>query len=311
MKKILIAFLIFLIGSCGHEKMSSGKQVPQLTGELTYDGLKRTYVYYVPEKVSEHPPLIVALHGGGGSGKDMERLTNYRFNSLAEEEGFVVVYPDAVDKHWNDGRGLSFYTSQANNIDDVGFIEKLIDLFQEVLGIDTTRVYVTGMSNGALMSYRLACEITDRIRAIAPVAAGMGKKLYQQCHPSHGLPVLQIHGTEDPLAPYDGGLLHFQDLPLGYVLSVSETVNYWASIDNCQKESDWIYWKDKYDDGTTVKEKIFSNCDDGYGVKQITIIGGGHTWPDGFQYFPVSLIGITTHEFDGAEVIWDFFKNIE
>ncbi len=307
-KTIILMFVIpFLISCNGGEK--DGVQVPQLTGTLEYDGLERTYVYYVPEGVSAHPPLVIALHGGGGSGEDMERLTYFKFNDLADEEGFVVVYPDAVDKHWNDGRGLSFYYSQANDVDDVGFIEALIDLFKEALDIDTSRIYVTGMSNGALMSYRLACEIPDRFVAIAPVAAGMGTKLAGECSPSRGISVLQIHGTDDPIAPYEGGLLHFGDIPLGYVLSATDTVRYWADVDNCAVESDWIQWEDQYADGTWVKEKRFTDCDDDFEVRQITVIGGGHTWPNGLPYLPESMIGLVTREFDGAEVIWNFFKS--
>jgi len=124
-------------------------------------------------------PLVIVLHGGGGTGEDQVKLTEGGLNTLADKEGFIVVYPDGFDKHWNDGRSgeETGYRTQEENIDDVGFISSLISYFIKELNIDPKRVYVTGMSNGAMMSYRLACELTEKIAAVAPVAGNMPQNL--------------------------------------------------------------------------------------------------------------------------------------
>ena len=126
-------------------------------------------------------PLVIALHGGGGSGIGMVALTLGGFNVLSERERFIVVYPDGIGKNWNDGRGLLRYRAQRENIDDVGFISALIDHLAKKYNIDRKRVYITGMSNGAIMSYRLACELADKIAAIAPVAGLMPEKISLKC----------------------------------------------------------------------------------------------------------------------------------
>jgi polyhydroxybutyrate depolymerase len=166
-------------------------------------------------------PLVFALHGGGGTGKKMNRLTD--FNRLSDQHGFIVIYPDAVEKHWNDGRGLTDYRAQRENIDDVGFISNLIDVIAGDYAIDRKRVYVTGASNGAMMSFRLACELTDKITAIAPVIGALGENISEKCTPSKPIPVFIIGGTGDPLVPWNGGHVHLFRKKLGSVLSFPET----------------------------------------------------------------------------------------
>ncbi|MCI0540572.1 MAG: hypothetical protein L0Z50_35680, partial [Verrucomicrobiales bacterium] len=143
---------------------------------LSHGGLKRTYRIHIPPSIppsglpsgkrNKPAPLLLALHGGGGAGKSMQKLAG--LNALSDKEGFIAVYPDGVDGHWNDGRGLD-YRAHRENIDDVGFIAALIDRLGKDLNVDPGRVYVTGMSNGALFAHRLACEIPEKIAAIAPV----------------------------------------------------------------------------------------------------------------------------------------------
>ncbi len=173
-------------------------------GWLTHDGRERTYALYTPPQPSASMPLLIALHGGGGRGSGMIHITYGGFNRLAERETFVVVYPDGVDKRWNDGRGLTEWRAHRERVDDVGFIAALIDQISAEQPIDRRRVYVTGISNGGMMSYRLACELGDRIAAIAPVVAALPAHL-SGCVPPHAMPIILMNGTDDPLIPYQGG----------------------------------------------------------------------------------------------------------
>jgi len=146
---------------------------------IVLKGTERTYRVHLPPSLKrvDKPPLLIVLHGGGGSGKQMERMTLGKFNTLADREGFIVVYPDALGRHWNDGRGLRRYFSQREGVDDVGFIAALIDHFLRELNVDRKRIYVAGMSNGAMMCCRLASELSERVAAVAAVAGAMPSRV--------------------------------------------------------------------------------------------------------------------------------------
>ena len=305
---LLLGIFIVLSTSCSKQNvnLSPAKNV---SGSLMHDGLNRTYLIHVPAiyKTNAATPLVFALHGGGGTGKKMNRFSD--FNRLSDQHGFIVIYPDAVEKHWNDGRGLTEYRAQRENIDDVGFISRLIDVIAGDYTIDRKRVYVTGASNGAMMSFRLACELTDKITAIAPVIGAMGVNISQKCAPSRPIPVLIIGGTGDPLVPWNGGHVHFFRKKLGRVLSFPETVRFWTSHNGCSQDPElsWLPDTDP-DDGTRIRKKVYSPCRDGVEVILYEIQGGGHTWPGGPQYLPEWVVGLTSRDMDGAEVIWEFFE---
>ena len=284
---------------------------------IPHDGLERTYRIHIPPLFNKsiQMPLVLVLHGGGGTAEGMEeQLTLGGFNNLSDKEGFIVVYPDGIEKHWNDGRKNVTYRTHQEKIDDVGFISILIDNITEELNINPGRVYVTGMSNGAMMSYRLACEISEKIAAIAPVTGAIPEDIVPQCSPSKPVSVLAISGTDDPLVPWDGGDIKspFFHKPLGKVLSVHDSVNYWVIHNNCSPISN-ITWLPDLDPGddTRVRREIYGEGDEGTKVILYAIEGGGHTWPDGLQYLSESRIGKTCHDINANEVIWEFFKELE
>ena len=280
-----------------------------LSGFIMHNGLKRTYWLHVPPQShgKNSVPLVFALHGGGGSGKKMAGFTG--LSRLADREGFMVVYPDGVEKHWNDGRGLARYRSQRENIDDVGFISGLIDTLAKEYPVDLGRVYVTGASNGAMMSYLLACELTDKITAIAPVIGALGENIAQSCSPTRPIPVLMIGGRADPLVPWQGGDVHFFRKKFGKVISFPQTLAFWVAHNGCL-EMPQISWLPDVDphDGTRIKKTSYRQCRQGVEVVLYEIQDGGHTWPSGYQYLPEYIIGKTSRDIDGAEVIWDFFE---
>ena len=289
------------------------------TRSIIYDGLERTYRIHIPPSYnnSTKNPLVFVLHGGwvarsaGERGEHMEEKTTLKgFNILSDNEGFIVVYPEGIEGHWNDGR--KNVSNIDEKIDDVGFISALIENLTEEFNIDSKRIYVTGMSNGALMSYRLAFELSGKIAAIAPVVGSITEDLIAEYEPSRPVSVLLISGTDDPLMPWEGGDIIFflRFLKRGKVLSVNDSVKYWVEYNNCNSLPNitWLPDKDPRD-GTLVRREIYSQGDNETEVVLYAIEGGGHTWPDGPQNILRFLFGNTCRDINANEIIWDFFKN--
>lgn len=273
------------------------------TGELVHQGRTRTFQFHVPKGVKPGAPLVIALHGRLGQGRNQAELTG--LDAVADEAGFIVVYPDGVSRSWADGRGTT--PADREGVDDVGFISALIDRFVSEHGADAHRVYVTGMSNGGMMSFRLACELSDRVAAIAPVGALMGASLAERCNPKRAVPVLAIVGTEDPLVPFTGGPVAGDR---GDVLSASQVLSRWAGWNGCPAGAARVVMlEDRAPaDGTRVRSETRTDCRDGTEVALYVVEGGGHTWPGGQQYLRVGRIGRTSRDVDASRAAWAFFQ---
>jgi polyhydroxybutyrate depolymerase len=282
---------------------------------LIHDNLERTFIIHVPSfyDKSVRLPLVIALHGRGTTGQGMIILTRKGFDRLAETDGFIVVYPDGIELNWNDGRMDEEANDRAHreNIDDVGFISSLIDLMINEYNADPERVYVTGISNGAIMAYRLACELSHRIAAIAPVDGNIPCMLVSDCSPTDPVSVLAINNVNDPLVPFEGGMItgHYRRLKLGKVLSVKDSIEFWVRRNMCSPEPVITEEPDRDpSDGTRVTREEYLNGKNNTEVVLYIIDGGGHTWPGGLQYLPSWKIGKTSRDIDANEVIWSFFK---
>jgi polyhydroxybutyrate depolymerase len=263
----------------------------------------RTYLFHTPpsNKKKTQLPLVLILHGGS---TPAERMVNYtRMNAIADRESFIIVYPRGTNNFWNDGR------ERAPKVDDVGFIRALIAHLEKTLPIDQRRIYAAGISNGGMMTQRLACELSDKIAAIASLAASMPENYSPQCRPTATISVLLIHGTDDPLVPYRGGPLSAASNIGGSIWPLTDTIKYWAARDKCtgRPKIDYLPDRDPNDRAVTRRE-IYRSCANGTDVILLTVEGGGHTWPGANPYLPESRTGRTTKDFDGSEVIWDFFK---
>lgn len=278
---------------------------------ITIDGIERTYELHIPRGIdfSKPVPLLLVLHGGGGQGKGMIKLTG--FNDVAVEYKFIVVYPDGFDKHWNDGREINTSIKDGKKVDDVLFISKLIDTLQSLYNIDNNKVFVTGISNGGFMCFRLACEIPEKITAIATVASSMTVEQYSYCNPSLSIPVMIISGDQDPLVPFEGGEIGFKLLKKrGKVVSVKETVEFWVKNNECKPEPNITTVDILTDEGTKAINYLYSGGKNNSMVNYWLIEGGGHTWPGGYQYLPKSIIGRTSKQIDASEEIWKFFSGL-
>ena len=269
---------------------------------LKSGGDLRNYWLVRPEGLekTKPAPLLMVLHGSAGSGEDMMTVTQRGFERLADKEKFVVVYPDALERRWND---------QGGTVDDVGFLLAIVDKLVADGLVDKNRVYVAGISNGGVMAQRLACAQADRIAGIATVAGGLPTGLTGTCKPARALPVLVIHGTEDPIVPWAGGAVAgFEEF--GKVLSARETAGFWAANNRCGDGGVIAAEPDRDPkDGTRGKPEVFAACPAGAAVKLAAIEGGGHTWPGGYQYLPERFIGRTSQDVDANMLIWNFFKD--
>jgi polyhydroxybutyrate depolymerase len=252
-------------------------------------------------------PLIFVLHGGGGNGVGMESLTRRGFNRIADAEGAVIVYPDGIGKGWNDGRTDLKSKATQEHVDDVGFLRALPRAIGTKFSIDERRVYITGISNGGLMSYRMACDAADVFAAAGPVAANMSVQLAPICKPARPIPVAIIEGTEDPIMPWQGGTIRVLGFGHGNVISTEETFARWLSLDKCKKPRERGPVNAVASDDTSVLEHNAA-CADGTEVRLYEIQGGGHTWPSGVPYLGKHIVGRVSEELDGNQVLWDFFK---
>jgi polyhydroxybutyrate depolymerase len=301
---LLAAALVVTLAACQRGAQTQPSSVPHdFSGSLSFGGLTRTYQGHLPASYDgvKALPLMLALHGHGGDGQGMQGLTH--LNTIADEHGFIVVYPDGYQKSWADGRGVT--EADQAGVNDVGFLSALIDALAGQYKVDRSRVYVTGISNGGFMSERLACDLSNKIAAIATVAAPMPVGLAARCAPGRPVPYLLMQGTADPLVPAQGGTVLGER---GTVLSVSATIQQWVALDGCPSPPATGNEPNTANDGTSVSYQIYSGCRNASAVALYLVEGGGHTWPGGFQYLPVSLVGKTSRDIDAGEVIWTFFQ---
>lgn len=282
----------------------TGAPAGRSTIPLVHDGRDRPFLLHVPPAASGgHPPLVLQLHGRGIDPVMFDRWTG--FSALADEAGFVLAMPAAVDEVWNDGR----YRGTAwDATDDVGYLLAVVDDVAARLSIDPGRIYVVGMSNGAAMAGRLACEHGDRFAAVAQVAGTVGEEIAAACHPTLPVPILEIHGTKDRFAPYGGGSARGLRARLMLCLGPgtvrpSVGVDAWARL--------WVDANGAHDGprtealppDTTVRR--WTGASPASDVVFYRVEGGGHTWPGNRMWVP-PLFGRTGQAIDATRVAWEF-----
>jgi polyhydroxybutyrate depolymerase len=272
-------------------------------GSIIVGGAARTYHVHLPPRETTALPMLLALHGGSGTGAGVSALTH--LNDLADREGVLVVYPDGLRKSWADGRGVT--DAERQGVDDIAFFRQLITTLQAQYSIDSHRVYVTGISNGGFMTQRLGCELADRIAAVVSVAATFSTNLAATCAPSRPLPILYVLGENDPLVPYAGGVINGNR---GTALSAADSLAAWAKLGGCTGAPTTRTLPDRVQDDTHVSETLYTNCQSGAQVGLYSVAGGGHTWPSGRQYLPVAAVGHVTHQIDNGD-LWAFLSQFQ
>jgi polyhydroxybutyrate depolymerase len=247
-------------------------------------------------------PLLLELHGRGIDAETFDRLTG--FGALADRAGFALALPSAVGELWNDGRGHS--PKWNGQPDDVGYLAAVIEDASGRLPIDSRRVYVVGMSNGAAMAGRLACEMAERVAAIVQVGGTAGVTGAAGCHPTRPVPILNIHGSSDRYAPYEGGVrgtllgrvvMRHASAPM---LGIDDWARFWI-VNNGSVEGPAF---SALPPDTTIRSWHGPSPESD--VVFYRIEGGGHTWPGSHFPLPAFLFGRTSSTFDATELAWEF-----
>ena len=281
MKELITIFIFFPLFITAQQTINKS---------ITHDGLERDYIIHVPASYNSNTPipLVFCFHGYGGDASSIMSYTN--FNYISDTANFIVVFPQGTlfqgTTHWNVG-GWTLGSST----NDIDFIDNLLDSISYGYNIDASRVYSTGMSNGGYMSFLLACQMSDKIAAIASVTGSMTPQTYNSCNPQHPTPVLQIHGTNDQVVPYLGDP--------SWTISINSVLEYWIDYNNCNTFSETTAITDiNTSDGSNVERKRWEDGNNSVVTEHLKVYNGGHDW--------IGVWGnMDTHA--SAEV-WKFFS---
>ncbi len=275
------------------------------TLSLEYGDRRRFALVHVPPRLSTPLRVVLAFHGAGSSAAAMVEFCG--LNAKADEAGFIAVYPNGTGRSddaatWNGGPHCGY--AGRHQVDDVGFVRAFVETFAErYVSGRAPQWFATGMSNGGLMCYRLAEELSDIFPAIAPVAAAMGKP---HCAPRLPVSVVHLHGLEDEFVPYAGGIGK-RSLTRTPFISVTESIEAWVVANGCDPSPHCSHLPPAIDDGTCVECVEYVGGRMSTRVVLYRILGGGHTWPG----VPTSygFLGPTTGNLGANDVIWDFFTH--
>ncbi len=265
-------------------------------GTLVYGGLERTYWLYVPPGADgETPlPLVIALHPAGADGRLMAQITG--FNTLAERDSVMMVYPDGPGGYWDYGADLPQWAGQPDIRDDPGFIAALLDTLEAEYAIDPQRIYAVGYSNGARMAFRLGCEAGSRVRAIAVVAATLTDEVSAACAPAKRTSVIYMHGTADGVTPWAGKPLRMVagGPVIANALSALDTVDFWVAQNGCDPRRYDTNLGPQPDVAPVVLRELYRACEGGTVVDFYRVNDGGHEW-------------FTYPHLNATQAIWEFF----
>ncbi|MCJ7696299.1 MAG: alpha/beta hydrolase-fold protein [Anaerolineaceae bacterium] len=268
-------------------------------GRIMSSGELRKYLVYVPESYNpdEPVPLVITIHGFAQWPANQMRISQW--NDLADEYGFIVVYPSGTGfpLRW---RVHSEDPESGDPEKEVLFISDLIDKLEEQYNIDPNRIYANGLSNGGGMSLLLACNLSERIAAIGGVAGAYVTPL-EKCNPSRAVPLIVFHGVADPIVPFHGGPSGSFDIPF-------PDIPIWAG-DYALKNSCDLKPIILLDSGAITGVR-YADCANGTTVEFFTIVDGGHTWPGG-EALPEWITGKTSMEIDATGLMWEFFSQYQ
>lgn len=283
------------------------------TFNLPVSGLERQFSIYVPENAGSknYRAMVFLLHGGGGMGRHMFRLTE--FGRIAERENFIVVVPDGYEGHWNDGRAERHHKTHQEGIDDIDFIVSLTRLIRSHFDV-AGKNFAAGFSNGGMMCFRLALALPEEINAIATICSSMPAQLFESAVALAGKPaslfpvsILMMASTTDPVLPFKGGKIVMDGKVFAQVMPVETVVDFWLGVNGGSGKSNVqkLYLKQE-------QVTVTWSCYKGQADLELFVLDGcGHVWPGPSrlgQYMPVACIGKICKGFDASEMIWKFFS---
>ncbi len=262
----------------------------EITYMIEHDGKNRNFILYIPssyDNSNKSFPLVFNFHGFTSSAAQQKGYS--AMNNVAEENDFLICYPNGIDNAWN--VNWNFGSSE----DDLGFTEAMIDTLLNDYEINPGKIYACGMSNGGFFSYWLACNLSETFAAVASVTGSFSPQMMTDCNPTRKIPVMQIHGTDDMVVPYDGFA--------GTAEPIEDVIDFWLNHNICSENFEFTQFDDTNpNDNSTVSQEYYKDCEDEAEVLFVKIDGGGHTWPSS----PVILPG-TNLDYNASEKIWEFF----
>lgn len=278
---------------------------------IVHQTYQRKFTIHTPTGFTNSTPVPVVfmLHGGGGTMTNGQGFTN--LNSVSNLNGFLAVYPQGYGVipsggfSWADGRGTS---ADIAGIDDLGFIDKLLDTLIAKYSIDTNKIYICGFSNGGFMTQRFACQQNQRFAAMASLGSIMDTTLFASCNPSRPIPMLFMLGTADPFVPYNGGPM-IGSGPVPPIVGIDTLINFWKVNNNCVTSNTPINGPNiVLTDSSTVTIFNYTNCSCNSDISFYRINGGGHTWP-GVEIPSYEIIaGQTNEDIQASVELWNFFN---
>jgi polyhydroxybutyrate depolymerase len=302
MHKRLLIFLVTAGFMCDCQAQKN------IDATLYVSNTKREYIIHLPPgyKKEEPLPMVMVFHGGGGNSRQIQRYMG--MDAIADCENFIAVYPNGIGKQWNDGR--DFKASVSAN-DDAQFVSQLLDSMQKNYAIDKKRVFATGISNGGFFSIYLSYKLGHRLLAVAPVCASIPEKIYPFFYPAQPINVMIMNGTGDPLVPYNGGAVGNSRMgDRGRCTATDSTLQRYMSINKTSPTPliEEIPDRNKRD-GCIATSYTYTGGRNDTRVCLVKIKNGGHTLPGGSPYLPKAIIGRVCNDFEGNEMIWEFFKS--
>ena len=290
MKKLLLGLIITLSFTAKAQTYSES---------IMQDTILRYYNIHFPPNATSNMPVVINLHGYTSNGWQQEFYS--KMSVVADSNNFIVVYPYGLrDKNWIPFLNCAL---KGETVDDIAFISLLIDTLIAENQVDSSRIYVCGMSNGGFMSNYLGCELSERIAAIADVAGSMNDSVFYNCNPTRAIPTLQMHGTADSTVPYNG--IDSNALVMGEMHDTEDIFNLWKTHNNCSSLDSMLVPNTDTTDFSHAIKYTYSNCDDNVETVLYKIIDSGHTWPDGVQ---IPWQPWVNRDINGSQVIWDFFN---
>lgn len=286
-------FLLFFFLLCTF----SGFAQQTIDATLMHDGIEREFIIYLPANYTGNEPVPMIFNFHGFTSNAGQQLFYSDFRTIADTAGFILVHPEGTLFNGNTHFNVGGFTA-GSTVDDVGFTSAMIDYMSAEYNINLDRVYSTGMSNGGFMSFLLACQLSDRIAAVASVTGSMTPETFNPCNPQHPTPVLQIHGTVDATVPYNGA---------NWTKPINDVIEYWVDFNNITTTPTTTVLPDiNILDLSTAEQIVYQGGDNGATVEHFKIIGGGHTWPGAALVLPG-----TNMDFSASEEIWRFFSQFD
>ena len=282
---------------------------PQQIRHVDHQETSREFILYRPAAIAEGPaPLVVVLHGLGGTASNTR---NRGYEPIAEREGFIVAYPQGIENRWSYGRPVTDRLMPRvgdEQVDDIGFLARVVDTLVAQQIVDRSRVFVVGLSNGALMAYTAACSMTRRFAAVAALLSPMTDLQVEDCKPEGTIPIMVLGGTQDSSMPYGGAKLQS-----GSLLSMRDTIGFWRQANKCDRFELKPVSHRNADDPTRVEVMHWNTCADGVEIISYRIEGGGHrspslAAPSDREREWEQIAGARNRDIETAEEVWSFFR---